>query len=70
MAVLLKQAFLGDRIERISRGVKGADIIHSIMDGARLCGTIIYESKNVSTWNNAFVSQAKNIRRSMRLRMW
>lgn len=59
LAVLLKQAFLGDRIERISRGVKGADIIHSIMDGARLCGTIIYESKNVSTWNNAFVSQAK-----------
>jgi hypothetical protein len=59
LAMLLRQAFNGDRIERIGRGVKGADIVHSVMDGARLCGTIIYESKNVSTWNNAFVSQAK-----------
>jgi hypothetical protein len=59
LAVLLRQTFQGDRIDRIGRGVKGADIVHSVMDGARLCGTIVYESKNVSTWSNAFVSQAK-----------
>ena len=59
LVVLLRQAFQGDRIERIGRGVKGADIVHQIMDGTKLCGTIIYESKNVSNWNNSFVNQAK-----------
>lgn len=59
LVVLLRQAFQGDRIERIGRGVKGADIIHQIMEGTKLCGTIIYESKNVSNWNNSFVNQAK-----------
>jgi hypothetical protein len=59
LTVLLKQAFHGDKVDRIGRGVKGADIIHSVMDGTKSCGTIIYESKNVSTWNNAFVKQAK-----------
>jgi hypothetical protein len=59
LVVLLRRAFQGDRIDRIGRGVKGADIIHQVMDGAKLCGTIIYESKNVSNWNNSFVSQAK-----------
>ena len=61
LALLLKQAFQaeGDRIERIGRGVKGADIVHYVMDGARLCGTIIYESKNVLNWSNSFVAQAK-----------
>lgn len=59
LAILLRQAFQGDRIERIGRGVKGADIVHHVMDSAKLCGTIIYESKNVSNWNNSFVAQAK-----------
>jgi hypothetical protein len=59
LAILLKQAFQGDRIERIGRGVKGADIVHHVLDGTKLCGTIIYESKNVSNWNNSFVTQAK-----------
>ena len=59
LAVLLRQAFPGDRIERIKKGVKGADIIHSVMEGAKLCGRIVYESKNVSQWSNAFIAQAK-----------
>src|SRR6185437_536602 len=59
LAVLLRQAFLGDRIERIKKGVKGADIIHCVMEGAKQCGRIVYESKNVSQWSNAFIAQAK-----------
>jgi hypothetical protein len=59
LAILLKQTFQGDRIERIGRGVKGADIVHHVLDGTKLCGRIIYESKNVSNWNNSFVTQAK-----------
>lgn len=55
----LTRAFPKDRIERIGRGVKGADILHHVMDGTREAGCIVYESKNVSTWSKAFVGQAK-----------
>ncbi len=56
---LLTQEFRGDRIVRIGRGVKGADIHHTVMDGDKVAGCIIYESKNVTAWQNAFIEQAK-----------
>lgn len=58
----LRQAFPGDRIERIGRGVKGADIVQHVMDGDNSPGRIVYESKNVSTWQNGFIAQAEKYR--------
>lgn len=55
----LRRAFRTDEIERIGRGVRGADILHKVMDGTRVAGCIVYESKNVSGWQNAFIEQAK-----------
>lgn len=55
----LTRAFPSDGIERIGRGVKGADILHTVMDGETIAGCIVYESKNVSTWLNTFVTQAR-----------
>lgn len=55
----LVREFPSDDIERIGRGVKGADILHTVMDGERTAGCIVYESKNVSTWLNTFITQAK-----------
>jgi hypothetical protein len=55
----LTRVFRTDQIERIGRGVKGADILHKVMDGTRVAGCIIYESKNVTAWQNAFIEQAK-----------
>ncbi len=55
----LIRAFPSDEIERIGRGVKGGDILHTVMDGERIAGCIVYESKNVSTWLNTFITQAK-----------
>jgi hypothetical protein len=55
----LIRAFPTDKIERVGRGVMGADILHTVMDGERIAGFIVYESKNVSAWQNAFVTQAK-----------
>jgi hypothetical protein len=55
----LRTAFPGDRIEPIRRGAKGADIIHDVMEESKRLGRIVWESKNVSTWSNRFVSQAK-----------
>lgn len=55
----LRHAFPDDKIERIGRGVKGADIVHQIMDGTKIAGRIVYESKNTSTWQNGYIAQAK-----------
>jgi len=59
----LRTAFPGDQIERIGKGVKGADILHRIMVGPKEMGRIVYESKNVSTWQNAFLSKGKQYQR-------
>lgn len=58
----LTDAFPGDRIGRIGRGVKGADIEHKVMDGAKVAGIIVYESKNTSKWDKKFIAQAKKYR--------
>lgn len=55
----LKAAFPGDRMEPVKTGAKGADIIHHVMEGSKELGRIVYESKNVSSWQHAFVSKAK-----------
>ena len=55
----LKHAFPADRIQRIGRGVKGADIVHEVMDGTKVAGRIVYESKNTLNWQNGFIAQAK-----------
>jgi hypothetical protein len=55
----LTKAFPGDDISAVRRGVKGADIVHDVMEDSKRVGRIVYESKNVSSWSNHFVSQAK-----------
>jgi hypothetical protein len=55
----LKVAFPNDRIERVGRGMKGGDIIHRVMDRGSEIGKIVYESKNVQCWQNAFVAKAR-----------
>lgn len=55
----LRHAFPEDKIERIGRGVKGADILHEVMDGTKVAGRVIYESKNTLNWQNGFIAQAK-----------
>lgn len=57
--VELSRAFPTDRIDPVRRGVKGADIVHDIMVDSKRVGRIVYESKNVSNWNNNFIAQAK-----------
>jgi len=55
----LTKAFPGDDIEPVRRGLKGADIVHNIIVDAKRVGRIVYESKNVSGWQNSFITQAK-----------
>jgi hypothetical protein len=53
----LKAEFEGDRIERISKGQPGADILHTVMHNGKECGKIIYDSKNHKGWRDDFVTK-------------
>jgi hypothetical protein len=55
----LKGEFEEDRIVRIGRGLPGADIEHTVMHNGRVCGRIIYDSKNHGAWRNDFVAKLK-----------
>lgn len=55
----LRRAFPFDNIDPVRRGQKGADIIHEIIVETKRVGRIVYESKNVSNWQNSFIAQAK-----------
>jgi hypothetical protein len=58
----LNQAFRceGDKIDRIGRGVSGADIVHLVMDGTKIAGRIIYESKDTLEWSHGWITKAKH----------
>jgi hypothetical protein len=55
----LREAFQGDRIQRVPKGVNGADVIHEVMHNGRLCGKIIYDAKNRDAWQNGFAAKLK-----------
>jgi hypothetical protein len=57
---VLQETFCpNDKVERIGRGVRGADILHHVIDDGKTVGHIVYESKNTGCWNKTFVTQAK-----------
>jgi hypothetical protein len=53
----LRTAFEGDRIRRVGKGVNGADVIHEIVHNGKVCGKIIYDSKNRDSWQNGFATK-------------
>ena len=55
----LKAEFEEDRIERVGRGLPGADILHTVMHNGKACGIIIYDSKNHDAWRNDFVTKLR-----------
>ena len=51
----LRSAFEGDRIQRVGKGVNGADVIHEVIHNGKVCGKIVYDAKNRNAWQNEFV---------------
>lgn len=56
----LREVFDGDRITRIKKGLPGADILHEVRHNGRVCGSIIYDSKNHGSWRDSFVEKLKS----------
>jgi len=63
----LKLAFPIDKIEPVSTGVRGADVIQEVINQTgRLCGTIIYETKRTKNWSNNWPNKLQNDMRDAR----
>jgi uncharacterized protein DUF2130 len=58
----LKGAFPTDDIQRIGKGMRGADILQKVIVDGKEVGRIIYECKNVATWQNEWVTKANRYR--------
>lgn len=58
----LRSAFPHDDIQRVGRGVRGADILQIVMVEGNEAGRIIYECKNVSSWQNEWLAKARSYR--------
>jgi hypothetical protein len=55
----LRSAFEDDRIKRVAKGAPGADIIHEIVYNGKVCGKIVYDSKNRGVWKNEYVTKLR-----------
>jgi hypothetical protein len=55
----LRAAFEFDRIQRVPKGVNGADVIQEVVHNGKVCGKIIFDAKNRDAWQNAFASKLK-----------
>lgn len=58
----LQDNFREDRVERLERGRNVGDVRQAIGYRGQEVGEIIYELKNVKSWLNAFLEQAKRYR--------
>ena len=57
---LLKQNFVFDRINEVPKGIKGADILQTVIDkNQNNCGTIIFESKRTKNFDAKWLGKLK-----------
>ena len=56
----LRAEFPDDRITRIPKGAPGADVHHEIMHAGKVCGIIIYDSKNHKQWRTDHASKLRS----------
>lgn len=56
----LRAAFPEDRIEPVSVGKRGADVVHVVCEApGRECGTILWEAKRTKAWSDAWLEKLR-----------
>jgi hypothetical protein len=61
---LLSEAFPNDRIEPISKGKPGADLIQNVVaQGGQCCGVVLWESKNTKKWSQEWLGKNREDQR-------
>ncbi|MHC5021221.1 MAG: DUF2130 domain-containing protein, partial [Planctomycetota bacterium] len=62
----LARAFPMDQFAEVPKGVKGADLVHTVRSPhGRECGTILWELKITKAWNEKWVGKLKDDQRAM-----
>ena len=63
---VLRTACPWDRIEPVPKGVRGADLLHSVIDASgKLAGTIVWESKRTKAWSDGWLEKIKEDQRAL-----
>ena len=61
---MLKDEFPFDKIEPVSSGVKGADVIQIVnTQSGKLCGKILWETKRTRSWSDKWLKKLKDDQR-------
>jgi hypothetical protein len=55
----LKARFDGDNFDHVGKGNPGADIIQEVVHNGKVCGKIVFDSKDRSAWRNEYVSKLR-----------
>jgi hypothetical protein len=62
----LERRFPQDRVAPVPKGARGADLVHEVRDGSlRVCGTIVWETKNTRRWQPAWLDKLKADQRAL-----
>jgi hypothetical protein len=55
----LKARFEGDNFHHVGKGNPGADIIQEVVHNGKVCGKIVFDSKDRNAWRNEYVSKLR-----------
>lgn len=62
----LERRFPQDLIAPVPKGARGADLVHEVRDaGLRVCGSIVWETKNTRRWQPAWLDKLKQDQRAV-----
>jgi hypothetical protein len=62
----LERRFPHDLVAPVPKGARGADLVHEVRDAAqRVCGTIVWETKNTRRWQAAWLDKLKADQRAL-----
>jgi len=63
---ILKAAFPYDDIQPVPKGIRGADVIHTVFDSQhRRCGVLLWEAKRTKNWSDSWVQKLKDDQREL-----
>ncbi len=60
----LRSLFPYDVIEGVAKGIRGADIVQRVVRNGKVCGTIIWESKQTKAWSEGWIDKLKEDQRA------
>lgn len=61
---LLKNEFPFDDVEPVAKGVKGADVLHTVKrQSGHVCGKILWETKRTKAWSDSWIQKLKDDQR-------